>query len=205
LARTVRAGRIGALTTLCCDFFLGAHFGGFRPEMESPLILDMAIHHFDLARMLSGQDAVSVYAEQFNPEGSWFKGDAAANCLFEMAGGVSFAYRGSWCAEGCQTSWNGDWRLIGSKGTLLCEHDQAPRGQVVAGAKGFHRPLRELKVRPQRMRYAQMHAALREMLSFLRTGERPQTECHDNIKSLAMVFAATESSRKGKRVPVRAL
>ena len=41
--------------------------------------------------------------------------------------------------------------------------------------------------------------------AFLRTGQKPQTECHDNIKSLAMVFSAIESARKGRRIPVRAL
>jgi hypothetical protein len=43
------------------------------------------------------------------------------------------------------------------------------------------------------------------MLTFLRTGKKPQTECHDNIKSLAMVFAVIESSKLGKRIPIRAL
>ena len=47
-----------------------------------------------------------------------------------------------------------------------------------------------------------MHGALREMLAFLRTGKTPSTECHDNFKSLAMVSAAIESSRKGKKVAV---
>jgi hypothetical protein len=36
----------------------------------------------------------------------------------------------------------------------------------------------------------------------LRTGKVPQTECHDNFKSLAMVTAAIESSRKKKKVTV---
>ena len=205
LRRAVAAGKVGRLTTANCDFYLGVHFRGFRDRMPSPLILDMAIHHFDLARFVTATDPVAVYAKEFNPAGSWYAGDAAASCIFEMSNGVIFTYRGSWCAEGCQTSWNGHWRLIGSKGTLLCEHDQAPRGQVVAGSKGFIRSLRELKVTPARLKKTQMHGALREMLRFLRTGKRPQTECHDNIKSLAMVFAAMESSRKGKRVPVRAL
>jgi hypothetical protein len=43
------------------------------------------------------------------------------------------------------------------------------------------------------------------MLEFLRTGRKPQCECHDNIQSLAMVFAAIESSKKGRRIPVKAL
>ena len=173
--------------------------------MPSPLILDMAIHHFDLARYMSGADPVAVYAQEFNPKGSWYKGDVAASCIFEMTDGVVFTYRGRWCAEGCHTSWNGDWRFIGDKGTLLYEHDQDPKAVVVANDEGFHRKLQDVAMPPPCVQYAGMHGALREMLAFLRTGKKPQTECHDNIKSLAMVFAAIESSKKGKRVPVKAL
>ena len=200
--RTVESGALGALTTVNCDFYLGAHFGGFRDEMPSPLILDMAIHHFDLARFMSGVDPVAVYAYEFNPRGSWYRGDVAASCIFEMTDGVVFTYRGSWCAEGCHTSWNGNWRLIGERGTLLYENDQTPRGQVLAGDEGFHRPLQDLAVTRPEVEAGEMHGALREMLRFLRTGETPQTECHDNIKSLSMVFGAMESSRRGQRVSI---
>jgi len=204
--RAVRSRRLGELTTANCDFYIGAHFGGFRDKMPSPLILDMAIHHFDLARFITGCDPVAVYAQEFNPKGSWYLGDVAASCIFEMSDGVVFTYRGSWCAEGCHTSWNGDWRLIGTRGTLLYDRDQEPHGQVVApGRSGLSRSLKPVKVPLSPLRYPGMHGALREMLAFLRTGKTPQTECHDNIRSLAMVFAAMESSRKGRRVPVRAL
>jgi len=202
----VAQGSLGTLTTANCDFYIGAHFGGFRGEMPSPLILDMSIHHFDLVRYLTGKDAVAVYAKEFNPSGSWYKGDAAASCIFEMTDGVVFTYRGSWCSEGCFTSWHGDWRLIGDKGTCVYEHDQQPRGQVVKDpAKGFFSEFAELELPQPLNEFEGMHAALREMLRYLRTGEKPQTESHDNIKSLAMVFAVIESSRKGRRVPVRAL
>jgi predicted dehydrogenase len=205
VARVVRGGKIGELTTINCDFYIGAHFGGFRDEMPSPLILDMSIHHFDLARFLTGVDPVSVYCREFNPRGSWYRGDAAASAIFEMSDGVIFTYRASWCAEGCPTSWNGDWRFVGTRGSLLYERDQVPRGQVVASDSGFSRKLRDLKVpAPRAMKYG-MHGALREMLAFLRTGEMPQTECHDNIKSLAMVFAAMESNKQGRKVEVKAL
>jgi len=203
--RAVRGGKIGELTTINCDFYIGAHFGGFRDQMPSPLILDMAIHHFDLARFFTAADPVAVYAREFNPKGSWYKGDAAATCVFEMTGGVVFTYRGSWCAEGCHTSWNGDWRFIGRRGTILYDHDQPPKGQVTAGKTGFNRKLRDLTIAPAACKFGGMHGALREMLAFLRSGRRPQTECRDNIKSLAMVFAAMESSRTGRRVPVRGL
>jgi predicted dehydrogenase len=205
-ARTVAGGKVGRLTTVNCDFFLQANFGGFRAEMPSPLILDMAIHHFDLARMMSGADPVAVYAEEFNPPDSWSQGDNAANCIFEMTGGVYFVYRGSWCAKGCPTSWNGNWRLIGTKGTLLYEQDEPAHGEAVTSkTKGHRGPHRKIRVTKSPIKKTYMHGALAEMLRFLKTGRAPQTEGHDNIKSLAMVFAAMESSRKRRRVPVRAL
>ena len=201
----VTSGRIGRLTTINCDFYIGAHFGGFRDEMPSPLILDMAIHHFDLARFMTGADPVSVYCREFNPKGSWYKGDVAASAIYEMSDGVIFTYRGSWCAEGCATSWNGDWRFIGDRGSLLYEHDRTPGGQVVANDAGFSRRLKDVKIPAERIKYYGMHGGLREMLAFLRTGRIPQTECHDNIKSLAMVFAAMESNKRGRRVAIKVL
>jgi predicted dehydrogenase len=203
LRKAVAAKKIGELTTINCDFYLGAHFGGFREEMPSPLILDMAIHHFDLARFMGDIDPVAVYAKEFNPKGSWYKGDVSASCIFEMSDGVIFNYRGSWCAEGCHTSWNGDWRLIGDKGTFIYEQDKPPFGQVVASKKGFNRKLKDVRPTAARVKYHVMHGALREMIDFLKKGKIPQTECRDNIKSLAMVFSSIESAKKGKRVTVR--
>jgi predicted dehydrogenase len=200
--RMIAGHRIGDLTGLNCDFFMGCHFGGFRDEMVSPLILDMSIHHFDLARYLSGRDPVAVYALETNPRGSWYAGDAAVSCIFEMTDGVVFAYRGSWCAEGLHTSWQGNWRIIGEHGTILYEQDEPPVTQVVAGKTGFNRPLRDVQPPKESMKHTGMHGALREMLRCLRTGKVPQTECHDNIKSLAMVFGAMESARKGRRVKI---
>jgi hypothetical protein len=40
------------------------------------------------------------------------------------------------------------------------------------------------------------------MLRYLREGTVPQTECHDNIRSLAMVFAAADSARNRTRVEI---
>jgi len=203
--RAVTGGKVGRLTTINCDFYIGAHFGGFRDEMLSPLILDMSIHHFDLCRFMTGAEPVAVYAREFNPAGSWYAGDVSAACIFEMSDGVIFAYRGSWCSEGCHTSWNGDWRFVGDRGTLIYEKDRQPCGQVVAGRTGFHRKLRDIAAPKAKVPYGGMHGALREMLAFLRTGKRPQTECHDNIKSLAMVFAVIDSARKHRRVPVKVM
>lgn len=202
--RVLDSGQIGDITTVNCDFYMGCHFGGFREAMASPLILDMAVHHFDLARYFSGLDAVAVYAHEFNPKGSWYKNDVAATCIFEMNNGAVFTYRGSWCAEGMHTSWNGDWRFIGENGTVEMAKDLAPTGQVVKEHNAdFNLPLKDVEVPAPRPIVSAMHGGLLEMLAFLREGTMPQTEAHDNIKSLAMVLAAIESSQTRQRVEIK--
>lgn len=193
---------IGPLGILNSDFYIGAHFGGFRDEMESPLILDMAVHTFDAARYLSGADAVAVYCEEFNPPWSWYKGDACATAVFEMSGGLRYTYRGSWCSEGLHTSWEAEWRAVGPKGTAGWDGVGAPRAEVVVGRGGFHSQV-EMRVEEVREGAASgIAGSLRDFLNALKTGATPMGECHDNIKSIAMVFAAMRSSREGRRVPV---
>ena len=76
-----RLAGLGAVGIVAVDFFKAPHFGGFRDEMASPLLLDMAIHQFDMARYLLDADPVSVSCEEYNPAWSWYAGDAAANAV----------------------------------------------------------------------------------------------------------------------------
>lgn len=194
--------QIGEVGILNSDFYIGAHFGGFRDEMASVLLLDMAIHTLDAARYVSGADPVSVYCEEFNPSWSWYKGDASATALFEMTGGLRYTYRGSWCSEGKNTSWEADWRAVGQKGTALWDGTGAPSADVVTQSDGF---IRGTEPRPMEVASdvpSGIAGSLRDFLNALQTGQTPMGECHDNIKSLAMVFAAIESSALGKRIAV---
>jgi hypothetical protein len=44
--------------------------------------------------------------------------------------------------------------------------------------------------------------SIRDFVCALDSDTTPMGECHDNIKSLAMVFGAIESARTGRRVPI---
>lgn len=187
---------IGELGILNSDFYLGPRFGGFRDEMPSPLIIDMAIHTFDAARYLCGSDPVSVYCDEFNPSWSWYKGNASATIIFEMSNGLRYNYRGSWCADGLPTSWDADWRAIGSNGTALWDGRNQPVAEV--SAKKGEKITGEVDTEG----FYGINGSLRDFINALRTGTTPMCECHDNIKSLAMVFAAIESARVGKKIMV---
>ncbi|MGI6704742.1 MAG: Gfo/Idh/MocA family protein [Clostridia bacterium] len=199
------SGAIGQPGFINADFFLGPHFGGFRDVMDSPLILDMAIHTFDQARFITGADPVSVYCHEFNPAGSWYKGNASAVCIFEFSDGSVFCYRGSWCAEGAQTSWESSWRITGSKGTALWDGTNPPYGEVVVPSdeKRFINEYRRLDAALNWKGQEGHFGCFDEMFQALLEGRRAETDCRDNIKSMAMVFGALESARTGRKVSLK--
>jgi len=204
LRHFLQSGRLGQLTTFTSDFFIGAHFGGFRDRMEHVLLLDMAIHTFDAARFLTGADPVAVTCVEWNPPGSWYDHDAAAVATFEMTWGIVYSYRGSWCAEGLNTSWESDWRVIGTRGSVRWDGQELFQAEEVIGQEGFLRERRAVEI-PEHDPGEKVggHAGLlREFIRCVQSGETPETNCTDNIKSLAMVFGAIESARQGRRVVI---
>lgn len=204
IRRFIESGAIGDLTGIHCDFFIGAHFGGFREEMEHVLLLDMAIHTFDAARFIADKTPLAVYCHEENPQGSWYAHGAAATAIFELSDGVTFTYRGSWCAEGANTSWESEWRIIGTKGTLLWDGAEALSANRVAGSEGFFRPLVPVEV-PEAADPLETHghaSVIADFVAAVRSGTKPETAGDDNFNSLAMVFAAIESARTRQRVTI---
>ena len=206
LRNFLKDGTIGAIGQLSASFQLDPHFGGFREDMESPLIADMAIHTFDAARFISGKDPVSVYCCEFNPKWSWYKGDANAICIFEMEDGVYFDYRGSWCATGLITSWESEWRIACEKGSAFWDgtnnaYYELASETVKTGLSGDVEEEAELiTIESAPLAKTKHEACIEEMFDALNNGTRPQTDCRDNIKSIEMVFKAIESSRTGKKI-----
>ena len=204
IRRLIENGALGTLTGVHADFFIGAHFGGFREQMRNVLLLDMAIHTFDAARFMSGKQPIAVYCHESNPPGSWNAHGAAANAIFEMSDGVAFTYRGSWVAEGAPTNWDSSWRIIGTDGTLLWDGADQFEARTLVGTEGFLRPLAALEVPPpQDEGQTHGHASvIADFLAALEDNRPPETVGSDNIKSLAMVFGAIESAAAKARVEI---
>ncbi len=196
----IEAGTLGDLTAVHVDFFIGAHFGGFRDAMDHVLLLDMAIHTFDAARYLINRKPFSVYCRETNPKGSWYAHGAAADALFDFEDGVAMTYRGSWCAEGANTAWEATWRIIGTRGTLLWDGNEGFEAHVVAGDEGFFRPLEAVEVPPLAEPLIQGHGGvIADFVQAVLSGDTPLTVGSDNIQSLAMVAAAIESAKAGEK------
>lgn len=198
------SGAIGRIDEVHCDFFIGAHFGGFRDQMADVLLKDMAIHHFDAARRVTRADPARVSCTSWNPPRSWYQGHASAMAIFEMERDIIYTYRGSWCAEGINTGWGCHWRVIGSEGTAEWNGGDMMAAQRVRDVNQdkFIRDLEDLPI-PRHEHGPGAHEGY--MLDFarcIREGQTPETHCTDNIRSLAMVLAAVKSARTGRRVKV---
>ena len=192
---------IGKPGFLKADFFIGAHFGGFRDIMDSPLILDMAIHTFDQARFILGEDPISVYCHEFNPEGSWYKGNSTAICIFEFSNGAIFTYCGSWSCEGFNTSWEADWRLMGSLGSAKWNGSDLPTYEIIVpGEQKFINDYEGGETVPLWDGKEGHFGCLDEMFDALTNNRKAETDCTDNIKSMAMVFGAIKSAKEQKKV-----
>lgn len=203
IKQLLESGVLGEIHTVNADFYMGPHFGGFRDEMDNVLLLDMAIHTFDQARFVLGDPVCAkVFCHEYNPPGSWYAHGASAQAIFSFESGAVFNYRGSWAAEGLPTSWQSQWRIVGTKGTLTWDGDETINAEIVVGNEGFIHdtesvPVPDIDFKPEDEGHAGVIGAF---LESIHNGTVPMTHCENNILSLAMVHGAIESAKTGIQV-----
>ncbi|WP_136618243.1 MULTISPECIES: Gfo/Idh/MocA family protein [Mesorhizobium] len=205
IRRFLSSGAIGAPTSIHADFFVAPHFGGFREEMAHVLLLDMAIHTFDAARYMVAGEPANVYCQEWEPANSWYRQGSSASAVFDLGGGKQFTYAGSWCAAGFRTSWEGDWRIVAERGSLIWDgHDALKAEVVVPGRDGLLDKTQPIDVPPLDAsdRIGGHLGIIQDFIRAIETGTEPETRGADNIKSLAMVFGAIESAETGRRVAI---
>jgi predicted dehydrogenase len=175
--------------------------GTFREQMEHPLILDMAVHHFDLIRFVTGLEPGEVAAHSWNPPWSQFAGDASAVCVFTMSNGARVVYDSSWHPRGQFTDWNCRWLVECEGGYLRMDRDRV----TISEGGDPHRPRgpdEEVELPLERLARQDQAAVLLDFLEALGAGRAAPTTAVDNLRSLEMVFAATESADTGRPVAI---
>lgn len=202
LKKILDDGLIGKVGAIYSDFFKEAHFGGFRDEMEHPILLEMSIHTFDQARYLLGKNPESVYCTEYNPAYSWYKGDANTSCIFDMEDGIKYHYNASWCVTGKVTSWESEWRITGSKGTAFWDGTNSPYYEVLDESyKDDNFPTHYIRREIPSVKIMEDHeGCIVEMIDCLKSGKVASTELADNYYSLMMVMKSIESSEAEKKV-----
>ncbi|WP_193103894.1 Gfo/Idh/MocA family protein [Brachybacterium sp. FME24] len=187
------ADSLGGAGIIDTRFYKAPRFGGFRDEMEHPLIVDMAIHAFDAGRVLLDGNPVSVTATSYNPTWSWYAGDAAATVAITYDTGAVHTFSGSWCAPGRETSWNGDWSLSCAGGSVQWDGETPPTAQPEGGDDVVGRD-------PAATELWELDSSLAQFCAALRTGSAPDSHVHANVWTQAIVEAAVRSADTGRRV-----
>jgi predicted dehydrogenase len=203
--RLLREGVVGTIGSVTIQFQKAADFGGsFRERMAHPLILDMAIHHFDQLRGSLGFEPIEVTAKSWNPSWSWFDGDPCANAVFRAKDGAVAVYTGSWVSRGWQTTWDGDWRIQGTDGELHWADNAVSLSPQSVFTSVFLPGAREregkLVFDLDPMEAEDRLATLAGFHDAIASGEEAETSGADNLMTLATVLAARLSVERGETV-----
>ncbi|ULL17021.1 gfo/Idh/MocA family oxidoreductase [Paenibacillus sp. H1-7] len=160
-------------------------------KMANGLLEDVTIHHFDMIRYFTGQEAIKVFAINSNPPGSWTETTTIhLTAWLELDGGTIVDYHGSMMAKGKQTEWYGDWRFEGAEGAIVITSNRVQlmkdgKDEEVYTFDGVGQML-----------------SLDEFLAALKERREPRPSGSDYLKSQSLVHAAGVSSRMGKIVTV---
>jgi predicted dehydrogenase len=177
---------------------------GLRAELDNPLLQDMGIHHMDLLRFLSGRNAVELYARQYRPSWSEFKGAPGLDAIITMEGGLEVSYSGSWAGRGRSTEWDGDWAIEGDRGLLtVTDLEVAFHPTAENDPTNTETPVVEpVPIEVPDLPQGDLPISFEHFRRAIEDGREPDTGINDNCHSIAMVFAAEEAIREGRPVQV---
>lgn len=202
LRRVIAEKAAGELGHGHLDFYIPADFTGtFREAMEFPLLVDMAIHHVDLIRMVTGRNVHKVTAMSFKPAWSWYVHEPGLKMLLELDGGMPFSYSGDWSAKGQTTGWSGAWRLQCADGSVHLEGDRVR----VARSERWGKNATSDAIENDPLPVANQARLLADFANAIRTGRPAETSGEDNLWSFATVIAGVISAREKRTVDVREL
>lgn len=206
-AALIREGRLGPVGAVSVQFRKyanteprGTHWHYALPQ---PLLIDMAIHHFDLMRFVLGQQPTTISCRAWNPPWSNFSDPAAAIATISFDRGAVVAYQGSWVSTAAPTTWAGAWQIECAEGLLSWtgRNDESTAADVVTiqprGRRARRVPLPELPVWDRAGALAAFAAAIRD-------GGEPHASGRDNLGSLALMAAAVESATTGQTCAIPA-
>jgi predicted dehydrogenase len=191
--RRIAAGDIGRLRRI--DFQFSVHsdvcLRGYRSQLPHLILQDLAVHHFDLIRYLSGQECDSLYVSDWpNPEtGLDITAATDAVAILNMSGPVTVSYTASIRELLDPVGYTCTARIHGTEGELAVDRQQL-RLQTRAGHADGGKPQTIDPPTPEPDTWAAFARALQ-------TREPALTHSADNLNSLSMLFAAMESAETG--------
>ena len=117
-----------------------------------------------------------------------------------LEGGAIVSYEGDWATHGRETSWNGEWEVVGERGRIRWTGGEQDASQAEIRLMREGKAERRVDLLP--LEASDQAGILREFADAIRSGRAPETSGNDNIRSLAIVLACVESIEREGAVNV---
>ncbi|MCM3748759.1 Gfo/Idh/MocA family oxidoreductase [Paenibacillus pasadenensis] len=194
LKKLIAEGIVGDVAYIQADSYFTRQ-GPVRDKwyQPHPLLLECAIHQFDLIRWMTGLEPESVMADAWNmPWNDEVWGKKTAIALFQMNNGSRALFRGL-STEQPGESYPGHWEIEGDKGVL-----SLIKGNIYLGGERIW-PAEEIS--EAELDLPALNAeVLKDAIAYFAGNESPVLSGADNLKSLRMAFGCMDSSEKGQRI-----
>ena len=210
LRREIQSGRYGALDYLACRFTCDcrvfASWGKFRHEIADPLMIEGAVHHLDILVDMGGARCDTIYAQTWNPRWGEFAGDSQGLVVMHLENNTRAFYEGAKTNAVGLNGWGQEYiRAECENATLIMSHRRVERfpfsrenRTYVLEGRGEEIPLL------QQPKWANTWL-IEKYVRWLDGGEPMETKVENNLQSVALIFAAIESSRTGQPIHVQEL
>ncbi|MFC4776325.1 Gfo/Idh/MocA family protein [Paenibacillus sp. GCM10023252] len=208
LREELRSGRHGSLDYLMCRFTMDcrkfASWGKFRHEIADALMVEGAVHHLDILADLAGHTCDTVYAQTWNPPWGEYAGDSQGLVMMHMGNGVKAVYEGAKTNAAGLNGWGHEYiRAECERSTLIMSHQQVEK---FAHGTGNNKLEGQGETVPLLQQAKWGHSWLIEQFTqWLDGGPEMATNVEANLQSVALIFAAIESSKSGQPVNVQEL
>jgi predicted dehydrogenase len=209
LRSILRSGECGSLDYLICRFTMDCrkygNWGKFRYEIDDPLMIEGSVHHLDILADMAGAKCDTIYAQTWNPRWGEFKGDSQGLVTMHFENGVRAFYEGAktnavglngWTNEYIRAECEKETLILGNRKLESFKYNPDEAKEQKREGQGEAVPLLEQK----KWRNAWL---IEKYVKWLDGGEKMETNVEDNLQSVALIFAAIESSRTGRPVKVQ--
>ena len=199
LRRRLQAGGDGPVEylvgRLLCSYRKYGDWGQFRHEIDDPLLVEAAVHHLDLLADMAGGHCDRLYAETWLPDWGPFAGDGNALVTMHFDNDTRATYEGALANATAPNCWGSEYvRAECRDATYALDDHELERYGLDADSKDG-----ETIGIDEQVAWSNTWL-IEQFVEWLDGGEPMATNVRDNLRSMALVAAAIESSETG--VPV---